>query len=420
MSGLEQPLTVHRGMALMLNIVVGAGVLALPGLAIKRAGDHAFLGWILCVVATVPLLSVFVILGRRYPNAGGISHFADLAFGSRGYAAGAFLLLGAVVFGLPSIALTGGHYLALALDIHPTVAAITLLGLATAIHLFPSELVSRANALLAIVIVVAVTALAVAGLIVITPDPEQSHRIVPSSWDISLSLAPFMMIFFAFTGWEMAANTSEEFKNPKRDFPIAMYMTFAIVVSLYLSIAYLSQKIALGSGFETAFGQIAFNIFGYSGMAGMVSLAAVIVLANLAGAIWAISRLLFSLSREGYLPKSVQYSFGGTPWIAVLATSFSLIVVLSANAGGIVELDAMLSLAGQNFLILYGLASCALVRLSQSWIEKAAGAVGAALIAVLVSLQGTVAIYPVAILGLAFAAAAIKGRPDAKKHQPVV
>lgn len=419
MSGLKHPLTVGRGTALMLNIVVGAGVLALPGLAIQLAGDHAFLGWLICVGTSLPLLTVFVILGKRYPNAGGISHYAQMAFGNRGYLTGAFLLLGAVVFGLPSIALTGGHYLALIVDIHPAAAAALLLGLATLIHLFPSELVSKTNAILAAVIVLAVTTLAVFGLLRLDTITAQPGQVFPSNWDLSLALTPFMMIFFAFTGWEMAANTSEEFRNPQRDFPISMYLTFSIVVFLYLSIAYISQAAPFQTGFETAFGGIAFNMFGRPGLIGTALLAALIVWANLAGALWAVSRLLYSLSREHYLPHQFQHSLGGTPWLAVLTSSVFISIMIAANALKVFELNFMLALAGQNFLILYGLASCALFRLSKSWGEKIIAATGAAIIGLLVILQGVAILYPLLILGLAFVVAIAKGRPDMERQQPI-
>ena len=47
-------------------------------------------------------------MGKRFPNAGGIAHFAEIAFGQAFYSIASFLFMGAVAFGLPAIALTGG------------------------------------------------------------------------------------------------------------------------------------------------------------------------------------------------------------------------------------------------------------------------------------------------------------------------
>jgi amino acid efflux transporter len=90
---LRKTLTVWRGAAVMLNIVLGAGLLTLPGLAVKQVGQAALLSWVLCAVASLPLLAVFTILGRRFPDAGGVPHFAERAFGRVPYVVGSFIFL---------------------------------------------------------------------------------------------------------------------------------------------------------------------------------------------------------------------------------------------------------------------------------------------------------------------------------------
>lgn len=105
MNHLPRTLGPFRGAALMLNIVIGVGLLTLPGLALEIAGESAIWAWVLCATASVPLLAVFVIMGKRHPDAGGVAHFAQMAFGRLAYVTASFLFLGAVIFGLPSIAL---------------------------------------------------------------------------------------------------------------------------------------------------------------------------------------------------------------------------------------------------------------------------------------------------------------------------
>ena len=107
MTQLKKSLTPLGGAALMLNIVIGAGLLALPGLTVKIAGNMAIYVWIICIIVSLPMLGVFIIMGRRHPNIGGVSHFAKIAFGFHAYTISSFLFLGAVFLGLPAIALTG-------------------------------------------------------------------------------------------------------------------------------------------------------------------------------------------------------------------------------------------------------------------------------------------------------------------------
>ena len=127
---LGRTLTATRGTAILLNIVVGAGLLTLPGLAQKVAGPQAPIAWAICAIAATPLLFVFVLLGRRHPDAGGIAAYAEKAFGPAAQRVAAFLLLGAVAFGLPSIALVGGHYMAQVLPGSVSLYALALVALA--------------------------------------------------------------------------------------------------------------------------------------------------------------------------------------------------------------------------------------------------------------------------------------------------
>ena len=408
MAELKQPLTVLRGTALMLNIVIGAGLLALPGLGVMHAGDHALLAWVICGLVALPLLAVFIVLGRRYPNAGGIAHFAGIAFGRKGYAAASLIFLGAVLFGLPSIAITGGHYASVITGWSPSTVAIALLVTATLIHVVSSELVAKANTVLASLVLIAIVTLIVVGFVMIDRPDEAALAILPRELNLSLALAPFMMIFFAFTGWEVAAGSAEEFRNPRRDFPIAMLASFAITVALYLGIAYLAQTVMLDGHYETAFARIAGAALGGSGETGVALLASIIILANLSGAVWAVSRMVFALSREGFLPASLNTSHNGTPWRAVLLTATALIIVTLADTLGLLGLDRMLALAGQNFLVLYGIGAAAMLALTSHIVARTVALLSLLLTLALVAMQGVAAAYPAVLLCLGCALGSVK------------
>ena len=119
MAELGRSLGVWRGTAMMLNIVLGAGLLTLPGLAAMQLGPAAPLVWLACALAAAPLLLVFALLGRQHADAGGLAAILDRAYGAWGRIPATFLFLGAVALGLPAIALTGGHYAAAVLGGRP-------------------------------------------------------------------------------------------------------------------------------------------------------------------------------------------------------------------------------------------------------------------------------------------------------------
>lgn len=412
MSGLQQPLTFLRGTALMINIVIGAGLLVLPGLAVKQAGDFAFVAWLVCSLLALPILTVFIILGRKFPNAGGIAHFAQTAFGRHAYAATSLVFLGAVAFGLPSIALTGGLYAALVVGGSPHLIALVLLLAATLVHIFSSDLVARANMFLAgAILVFLITLVAVGFGSLDTSLGVDRIRILPSLNEVPLIFAPFMMIFFAFTGWEVAAGLSEEFQNSRRDFPRAMIASFLITTALYLLVAYVVQRQSLSADYEVAFTQIVANSLGALGKTATSIVATVIIFANLSGAIWAVSRLVFSLSRESFLPTVLQKTKGGTPWLAVVATASTLAIVLAFDGAGWLGLDKMLNLAGQNFLVLYGIAAAVLFTQSIVAAERALAAAVVLIISGLVMMQGLIALYPAVLFGIGWLLTGLKKQP---------
>jgi len=399
MTTLSKSLGVIRGTGLMLNIVVGAGLLALPGLAVEAAGDQALWSWLACAVAALPLLAVCIIMGRRHPDAGGVAHFARMAFGETGYLATSLIFLGAVIFGLPAIALTGGHYIAgMAGGSPPSYAAGIIIAAAAANMLSP-ELSGRISTFAASLILIALAGIVTAGLSGIDWAALEGRVAAPAELDAALVMAPFMMIFFAFTGWEVAAGLSEEFRNPRRDFPRAMMLSFAIAVALYVAMGFIVQAGGVSAAPEAAFVGIAGALFGAAGSLAVGTLAAVIILANLMGAIWAVSRLVYSLGREGHLPVRLGVTAGGTPISSVALTALVGLAVVAAEGVGVLDIRGMLAISGQNFLILYGLAGAALLRLSAHAGARATAALALALTVGLLLAEGPAPAYPLALAG---------------------
>ena len=404
MTDLKPTLTVLRGTGLMMNIVVGAGLLALPGLTVAVAGNQALWAWLVCAVAAMPLLLVFVILGGRHPDAGGVAHFVKLAFGEGGYIAASLILLGAVVFGLPAIALTAGHYVtAITGGATPAIAGGIVVLAALVLTMSP-DMAARLSTLIASTILIVLLAIIDIGMAGVDW-PGATANIAPVT-EISLPvvLAPFMMIFFAFTGWEVASGLSEEFRNPKRDFPRAMLLSFAVAIALYLAMAFLAQTAPDITSHEAVFVEILGARLGAAGGVFMAGIAALVITANLMGAIWAVSRMVFALSREGHLFVRLKLNKAGAPISSVALTSLIILAVLAADSMGLLDIEGMLAIAGQNFFILYGLAAVVLFRHARNRRDRAVATLAMLVVAGLLVAEGlTSLLYPagLALAGIA-------------------
>jgi amino acid efflux transporter len=107
---LKKTLGLFTAVGLAITMVVGSGLLILPGLAYQKVGSAAIYAWGISALISIPLLIVFARLGAEIPGAGGVAGFMQAAFSRREGAATEILILGTIPGGA-AIAITGGKYL---------------------------------------------------------------------------------------------------------------------------------------------------------------------------------------------------------------------------------------------------------------------------------------------------------------------
>ena len=179
--------------------------------------------------------------------------------------------------------------------------------------------------------------------------------------------------------------------------------SFVIATIFYLAVAYVALSNNQHGRYEAPFVEIVRPILGHYGAASVGAVAALIIFANLSGAVWGVSRLVFGLARSGELPRILARTSNGTPLVAVSASVFVLSVVLILAASGVFDLGRMLALAWQNFLILYGLSAAALFVLSVKSRDRILSICVLAIVGVLLIIQGASLLYPALLVGAATA-----------------
>lgn len=102
-SKLEGHLGLASGILLIVTVIIGSGILVLPGFVFENIGQDGIYVWFACALLSAPILATMVLLGGAYPSSGGVAYYAKLAFGQ--YLE--LLFLGATMVGLPSITLAG-------------------------------------------------------------------------------------------------------------------------------------------------------------------------------------------------------------------------------------------------------------------------------------------------------------------------
>lgn len=357
--------------ALAVTVVVGSGALVLPGIAYAQAGATALYSWILAALITVPLLVVFARLGSRYPGAGGVAGFVKAGFGRRAAAGVEVVLLGTFGLGIPAIALTGGNYVCNALNVSTSWAAAVATALLVGCGLVVSggaKISGDVQTILAVTLTVGLAAAAAIAIAVSRPSSpplDGTH----GAFDLGLLLSTVGVVFFAFTGWEMISFTTEEYKNPSRDFPRVLILSFVLVTAMYLLLALgLQTQLAPDDPLLTV-APISAMVEHAVGPAGglLVSvLGIVVVVANLIGAIWGASRLVMSSAREGLLPAALATlsPHSSSPRRAVAACVGFFVTIALASGAGALPLATLLGVAGKNFFVLYLLCAAVYSRIS--------------------------------------------------------
>ncbi|WP_428860292.1 hypothetical protein AB4920_01755 [Bifidobacterium dentium] len=82
MAGLNKEINLPRGVTPAVGMVLGSGMLGLPGIVVAAVGSRmAIASWLAVILAMVPMVAIFSRLGSRYTTAAGLTEYARIAFG---------------------------------------------------------------------------------------------------------------------------------------------------------------------------------------------------------------------------------------------------------------------------------------------------------------------------------------------------
>ncbi len=243
-------LTTRDTVAIIVGLVIGAGIFRFPPLVAGNSPDEAafYLLWILGGAISLVGALCYAELATAYPSAGGDYHFIQRAFGRTlsflfGWARLAVITTGAIAL----LGYTFGDYASTLVRLGPNssaiYAALSVLVL-TAVNLLGIRETKGTQNVLTALLVLGVIAVIVTGLLLVAPAPAPAAPAAPKPW----TAAPFAMLFILFTysGWNEAAYVSAELKE-RRSMVVALVLSLTLVTVLYLAINYAFVR---GLGFQ--------------------------------------------------------------------------------------------------------------------------------------------------------------------------
>jgi len=329
--------------AIALNGTIGAGIFALPAIAVELAGLFSPWIYVACGLLIMAIVFVFARVASFFKDTGGPVTYAARAFGPfAGFQAGWLLTLSrAAAFAANAhlmVTYAGWFWPPLANGAWHSAAVGLVCVLLTVINLVGVRQGMMAIFALTVLKLLPLLLLVFLGISQTNPEIFTGARIPPLD-----SLGGTMLIvFYAFVGFESAVIPAGEARNPRRDIPLALVRTILAITVFYFLIQVVTISVAPDiAGSKTPLADIAQLLMGTAGAA-LLTLGAVFsITGNLTSSMLSAPRMLYAMGRLGSLPEwfgAVHPRFQ-TPSNAILFyAAFSIVLALS---GGFVWLAAM-------------------------------------------------------------------------------
>jgi len=236
--------------ALIVGIVIGAGIFKTPSLVASISGDA---GWALVLWLAGALISIvgalcYAELCTSYPNAGGDYHFLHRAFGRNisfiyGWSRATIINTGSIAL----LAFVFGDYMSTLVNLgvySSAIWALVIVLLLTAVNLAGIHASSQMQTWLTVTEIIGLLAVVVAGFWVDAPSSGAiqwfAQAPAPAQWGLCLDF-----VLLTFGGWNESAYISAELKGGPRTM---VWVILASMVTLTVIYLLVNTALLLGLG----------------------------------------------------------------------------------------------------------------------------------------------------------------------------
>lgn len=357
--------------------MVGGGIFAVLGLSVDLTRGAAPLAFLLAGVVALITAYSYARLSTAYPSQGGTVSFLDRAFGPGLFTGGLNILLwmGYIVM-LSLYAYAFGSYGA---SLFPPSTQVmwkhvlisgSVIGIA-ALNLASARVIGEAEGWIVFVKLLILLIFVLVGIWGI-----DGARLAPDSWAAPQHvLAGGMIIFVAYEGFELIANSAKDIRRPAKTLPRAYYSAVGFVIVLYLLIAIVTvgalpiNRIIDAKDYVLA--EAARPLLGQTGFL-LIAVAAMLSTASAINAtLYGTARLSYVIAKDGELPKELERKAWNEPIEGLLITSGASLLL--ANLADLSNLSVMGSVG---FLLIFAAVNAANVKLasktkSRRWVALA-------------------------------------------------
>lgn len=343
--------------------MVGGGIFAVLGLSVSLTRGGAPLAFLLAGVVALVTAYSYSRLSVTYPSQGGTVAFLDRAFGP-GLLTGSIniLLWLSYIVMLALYAYAFGSYGA---SLFPAASQLfwkhilisTSILVITGLNLLSARLIGDAEDWIVLIKLVILLLFIVLGI-----GRIDTARLTPSLWPGPLHIiAGGMLIFLAYEGFELIANSAQDVRAPTTILPRAYFTAVGFVIVLYVLIAIVTignlpinriidaRDYALAEAARPFLGRAGFQLIA---VAAMLSTASAIN-----ATLYGTARLSYSIAKDGELPRALEAKVWNEPIGGLLITT--VITLLVAN---LVDLSSISTMGSAGFLLIFAAVNAANVK----------------------------------------------------------
>jgi len=357
MSELKRPMGLFQLTMYGVGLILGAGIYVLIGEAVGFAGDSVWIAFVLGSIVALFAGFSYSELSSIFPKAAAEYIFIKNAFRNNFFA---FVIgwLTAItsIITAATVALGFGGYFTEFFDIPIIISAIGLLGILSVVNFIGIRESAWTNTVFTIIEAAGLILIVIIGFSFTNPEPV---NYLDSPSGITGIAIAFVLIFFAFIGFEDMANVAEEVKNPKKTLPKAIILSVLISGILYILVSLAVVRVVNWEELATSSAPMAMVAERGLGPEAHILLSFIAIFAitnTVLITLVAGSRIFYGMAREKVFPSVLEkiHFKTKTPWIAVvviLATSIAftfigdIVIVANITVFAIVITFASVNLA---------------------------------------------------------------------------
>jgi APA family basic amino acid/polyamine antiporter len=357
---------------LLVGNIIGASIFILPGQLTEIAGPAVFLAYLLAAIPAVCYALIAAQIGSVLPVSASDYIFTSIALHpSIGFIKVWAAMLGALV-GVPILAYGFANYMAYFLPAFDRVViAVGIILIVTLVNLIGIRTSVRTQVTMVLFFVSCLLIFGIGGLFYI--DIQNLSPMMPMGWGSILAAA--VPAYFSYTGFTMLLSFTEEIKDPARNVPLTILLTFVVVALTYTLITLVVPGLIPWRELTTLAAPV--SAASATFLPGWFSTAITVSALLAAGTsinvfFITVSRSCFGVSRNRIFPEILSHvsQRSGEPTVALwFVAAVSIIGV--AIQGTIVQYASITVVGWMLYGIIYGLA---LVRIPRALPEHYANA----------------------------------------------